>query len=69
MSEFLKHRKITMQKSVFLCSLYLGGVGSCVCTVSSLIWVTTQKCFDVMRKSGRKTNKFIIHDLVCSCQV
>lgn len=68
-SEFPNHKKITMQKSAFFCSLYPGGVGSCFCTVSSLICVTTQKCFDVTRKSGRKIIKFITHDLICSCQV
>lgn len=58
-----------MQNSAFLCSLSPKGVGSCFCTVSSLICVTTQKCSDVTRKSGKKIIKFILHDSVRSCQV
>lgn len=49
----------TVQKSAFTCSLYPEGVGSCFCTVSSLICVTTHKCFDVARKSDRKIIKFM----------
>lgn len=44
---------ITAQKSAFMCSLYPEGVRSCFCTVSSLVCVTTQKCFDVTNLAGK----------------
>lgn len=72
MSEFPKPRKIYSNASPCTtlpsCVLYIQRKREAAFALS-LVSFVTQKCFDVTRKSGRKIIKFILHYLVCSCQV